>query len=184
MYNNSLYGNFRTRTFSEIIESKEDFIDIVNTFFPNVMLDEDLNTLYYLLLADYANSHIASSDENRFKLKMASIIYKQGPIWAKQRHILDTLLELSEDDIMKRGQSIQNHAYNPGEQNVASTSEDILNYLNDQAVHTEKMNKAEALTMYTTMLADTTSSFIEMFKSLFLTIVNPELPLWYIEETE
>lgn len=184
MFNNSLYGNFRTRTFSEIIETQEDFIDIVNTFFPGVMSEADLTTLYYLLLADFANSHIASSDENRFKLKMASIVYREGPNWAKFRAVQDTLRSMSEADIMKRGQSVRNHAYNPGEQNIDSTSGDILNYLNEQSVSYDTANKPEAYAIYLTMLADKTESFINMFRPLFLTIVNPELPLWYVEETE
>ena len=56
--NNSYYGNYRTRTFSEIYPEKLQFIADYNQTFPNTMNENDLVNLYYLLMARYMNSHI------------------------------------------------------------------------------------------------------------------------------
>ena len=73
--NNSVYGNFRTRKFSDIYDKVEKFLDgYENSGIPKVLSDENLTTLFYLLYARYGNSNIASSDENQFKYKVYSTI--------------------------------------------------------------------------------------------------------------
>ena len=71
----SLYGNYRTRTFSEIYDSVNVFLeDYNNNGIPVKVSEENVTTLFYLLYSKFGNSHIASSDENRFKYALFSTI--------------------------------------------------------------------------------------------------------------
>lgn len=75
MLNNgaSLYGNFRTRTFSDIFGSAEQFINEFDaTVFSTDIGAIKLDLIYALLYSRYGNSNIASSDENQFKYKLFS----------------------------------------------------------------------------------------------------------------
>ena len=75
MWNNSLYGNYRTRTFTDICKDVDEFLkDYKNIGIPTSVDDPTAQLVYYLLYANYGNSHIASSDENKFKYKLFSLI--------------------------------------------------------------------------------------------------------------
>ena len=68
MWNNSLYGNFRTRKFTDIYPSASDFLnDYKNVGIPTSVNETTAQTIYYLLYANYGNSHIARSAENQSK---------------------------------------------------------------------------------------------------------------------
>ena len=83
--NCSPFGNFRTRTFSDIYGSASVFKNtFVDSGIPLEITDTSLTTLYYLLYARYGNSHIASMDENQFKYKVQSIVFMYGPTWEKR----------------------------------------------------------------------------------------------------
>lgn len=105
MLNDTLYFQKRTRTFAEIMADPQDPNPEAEgktgyTYFAwwighcgipqRLLVDEQgstdytnysLQTIYYLLMSRYANSHIKSSDEARFKLDMASIIFQHGAEW-------------------------------------------------------------------------------------------------------
>lgn len=189
-YNNSysgssLYGNFRTRTFSDIFESKEKFEEAYTTCgIPTTISSTDLNTLYYLLYARYGNSHIASSDENQFKYKVFSTIFMYGPAWEKRLDVQKKLIGLSDDEILVGSSAIYNQALNPSQAPSTQTLEE-LDYINQQNVTKYKKSKLEAYAVLTELIkTDVTEQFIGKFKKLFITIVEPELPLWYVEEGE
>ena len=72
----SLYGNYRTRKFTDIWPDVESFIqDYENVGIPATVDDTKINTLYYLLYARYGNSSISNSDETQFKYIVFSSIY-------------------------------------------------------------------------------------------------------------
>ncbi|MDD7755503.1 MAG: hypothetical protein PUJ51_13510, partial [Clostridiales bacterium] len=101
---NSVYGNYRTRTFNDIYPTFEDFKDdvaIYNSIGLNPNFKEDTNqTLFYLLSARYGNSSVANSDENQFKLKLFSTIFQYGPTWEKRLSIQTDLRALTEDELL------------------------------------------------------------------------------------
>lgn len=71
----SLYGNYRTEKFTDIYPDVESFIADYKSIGIPVSITEDIaQTVYYLLYANYGNSHIASSDEMKFKYKLFSLI--------------------------------------------------------------------------------------------------------------
>ena len=105
------YQVYRTNTFQEIWESAEKFVEEYNANgIKTTISNENCTTLYYLLYAKYGNNPIASSDENRFKYAVWATIFKYGPTWEKRLEIQDKLRSLSEDDLLRSGKSILNHA--------------------------------------------------------------------------
>lgn len=176
----SLYGNFRARTFADIYTElktfKEDYAD---NGIPSTISDASLTTLYYLLYARYGNSCIASSDENQFKYKLFSTIFMYGPAWQKRLDIQKKLMELSDDELVKGTTAIHNAALNPSQAPSTQTLEE-LNYINSQNTTKYKKSKLEGYaTLYALIETDVTEEFIGKFKKLFITVVEPEEPLWY-----
>lgn len=178
----SLYGNFRSRTFTDIFEEYSKFEEAYNSNgIPTTLDSATLKTLYYLLYARYGNSHIASSDENQFKYKLFSIIFMYGPTWQKRLDIQEKLRNLKDDEILVGATAIYNSALNPSSAPTTQTLEEI-NYINQQNTTKYKKSKLEAYAILSDLLkTDVTDAFIGKFKKLFLVIVEPELPLWYTE---
>lgn len=182
---NSLYGNFRQRKFTDVYEQEEDFISDYNSNgIPTTISPTSIKTLFYLLYARYGNSTIASSDENQFKYKLFSIIFSFGPTWEKRLEIQQKLRELSEDDLRESAKAIYNHSYNPS--TIPSTdSIEELTTINDQNVTKHRRSKTDGYALLLSLLeTDVTTQFIDRFKRLFITIVEPELPLWYTTDIE
>lgn len=181
----SLYGNFRTKTFANIYTElktfKEDYAD---NGIPTTISDDNLTTLYYLLYARYGNSNVASSDENQFKYKLFSIIYMYGPAWQKRLDIQKKLMDMSDDEMLKGSTAIYNTALNPSQAPSTETIEE-LNYINSQNTTKYKKGKLEGYAaLYSLIETDVTEEFIGKFKKLFITIVEPDYPLWYTTTTE
>lgn len=187
-YKGTLYGSYRGRTFSDIYPSAKDFIDDYETVGipPTLTANDKLNplTIYYLLYANYGNSVVASSDENRFKYKLFSIIWQYGPVLNKRRDIQQKLITLSEKDIMQGSVQVYNNAQNPATE-PSTDDDEYLAYINQQNVAKNKKGKLEAYALLDSLLKqDVTQEFLNRFKPLFLNIVQPELPLWYESEDE
>lgn len=181
---NSLYGNFRTRTFIQIFDTVDTFTNFLSdNGIPLVITNDHAKVLYYLLYAKFGNSHIASSDENRFKYAVAQNIYSYGGQWEKRLEIQETLKSFSIDDILSGQQFITNHALNPGETQQGGTGTDtILTYINEQNVSKTKRSKTTAIIEFYQAIQSPTENFLNHFRDLFLKIVEPERPLWYITE--
>lgn len=185
-YYGSLYKNKRTRTFSQVWSTAQEFtLDIKASGLENIdlgfaMSTNSLNTIYYLLYSRYANSSIASSDENRFKYNLFSIVYQYGPTWAKQLDIQKSLRELTLEELQSGSISINNHAENPS-QEPSVNDPDYLKYINNQNVNISKRSKLDALSYLNDVLKkDYTEDFLSKFKKLFKTF-NDGLTLWYEE---
>lgn len=183
MYNDFQYGvNYSTRSFSEIFPSYNDFaIFQAECKIPLTISLTSLETLYYLLYAHYGNSHIASSDENRFKYELFSIIFARGPAWQTRVELQKKIMELTDDELLYGAQAIYDAAFNPETQPTASEDGGParLNYINQQNVTHYKKSKADAYALKMEIVrSDVTTSFILNFKKLF-TKWGSELPLYY-----
>ena len=151
---------------------------------PNKITEEEATTLYYLLYSHYGNSHICSTDENRFKYNLFSIIWMYGPTWAKNVKIQDELRGLTLEELQQGATSIYNHAYNPSSAPSTQSTEE-LSYINDQNVSKSKTGKIAAYNNLMILLrTDVTKQFIDKFKKLFITIVSPPPILGYITPGE
>lgn len=180
IFNNSLYGNYRQRKFTQIWENVEAFLDDYSVAgIPALLSTQTATTLYYLLYARYGNSTIASSDENQFKYKVFMLIFMYGPTWEKRLELQAQIRELDIEEIKKGSIAIYNKAYNPETAPTTQTLEEI-EMINEQNVNKYKRSTAEAYALLLNLLdTDVTAYFLDRFRSLFLVIVEPELPLWY-----
>lgn len=188
-----LYGNYRNRTFTDIWGDVDEFIRDYTASDNNVpsvngipvtINTTSASTLYYLLVARYGNSTIASDDENQFKLKVFSIIFMYGPTWEKRLEIQKELRNLNIEELQKSATAIYNHSYNPSTEPSTQTLEE-LRTINDQNVTKHKRSKTDAYALLLSLLeTDVTEEFLSKFKKLFLQVVSPELPLWYLTQAD
>lgn len=184
-YSGSLYGTYRQKKFTDVYESVEEFLaDYKDCGIPTTISDNSAQTLFYLLYGSYGNDIVASSDINRFKYKLFSIIFQYAPNWEKQLEIQNKLRGLTEEDIRLGSRQIYNTAQNPSTEPSTDTT-DELQYINNQNV---TKNQRGVLEGYATLLSllrtDVTQEFLNRFRKLFLTIVQPEEPLLYITEVD
>lgn len=186
MYEN-LFGNYRTRTFSDIFPSLDEFNEAISEC--PIPLTANINAekialIYYLLYSRFGNSHIASMDENRFTFQLISLIWQHAPLWIRHREIQDALNAMSIDEFMEGGKAIYNRALDPGYENTAATTNTTaLNHINEQNATNYLKSKSEGYAAMLGMLErDVTDEFLNKFKNLFLKIVIPDNPLWYVEE--
>ena len=179
LFNDFLYGNYRTRKFADIFPQESVFSAAVsNSGIPLLIKDTSLTTLYYLLYARYGNSPISSSDENRFKYELYSIIYSKGPTWEKKLEVQSKLRNLTDEDLVQGSKAVYNTALNPGTAPSTDTLSE-LPYINQQNTTKYKKTKLEGYALLLDLLeTDVTTDFIDAFKKLF----NPfgsETPLYY-----
>lgn len=145
-------------------------------------MNKPLNTklIYALLVANYSNSVIATSDVNRFKYELCSIIFQYAPSWQKELEVQKQIRKLGVADFQAGATNIVNNAQNPSSAPTSQTVEELL-YINAQNVSKTKRSLADGYALMLSLLKeDVTQPFINRFKKLFLTIVEPERPLWYI----
>lgn len=179
----SVYGSYRTRTFTDIYPKVEDFIkDYTYNGIKTTITTDSITTLYYLLYARYGNSHIVNSDENQFKYRLFSTIFMYGPTWEKRLDVQNKLRGLTDKELIEGTKQINNHSYNPSTEPSTSDTEELPT-TNEQTSTKYKKSKMDAYAILITLLeTDVTEEFVAKFKKLFLSIVEPQNPLWYITE--
>ena len=182
-YEGSLYGTYRQLRFTDVYESANDFLSDYNSVgVPTTITIDSATVLFYLLYSRYGNSVIASSDINRFKYNLFAIIWQWGPTWEKKVEIQKKLRNLTEEELITGNMQIYNHAENPGTDPSTNTTKELA-YINNQNVTKSQKARLEAYAqLYNLLDNDVTQPFLDKFKKLFLTVVEPELPLWYTEE--
>ena len=184
-YCGSLYGSYRQKKFTDVYDSVEKFLaDYNGVGLPTTISQGSAQTLYYLLYGRYGNDVIASSDINRFKYRLFGIIFQYGPTWEKRLEIQEKLRGLTEDEILTGSRQIYNNAQNPSTEPSTGTT-DELQYINEQNVTKNRRGKLDAYAMLMELLrSDVTNELLTKFKTLFLTVIEPEEPLYYVSEED
>ena len=179
-YNGSLYGAYRQNKLTDVWKNSDEFLsDMTNMEIPLKISNESTSTLYWLLYSKYGNDIIASSDTERFKYRVAALIFQYGPTWEARLSLQDKLRKLDDDELMKGTTAINNHASNPGSKPTTQTLEELTG-IGEQVVTKYKKNKLEAYSnLYEVLKTDVTEYFLSKFDSLFLVNLQPELPLLY-----
>lgn len=180
--NNWIAVNSLTKKFTDIYSDYATFeTDYTSSPLNGAITNSNLQILYYLLYAKYGNSYITNMDENQFKFKLFSIIWKYGPTWEKKLEIQGNLRELSEDALLVGAKAIYNHAFNP--ETTPSTQDlDELTYINDQNTTNYKKSVMDAYGQLWGLLAtDVTESFLANFSVLFKKFISP---VTYVYESE
>ena len=166
----------QTKTFNEIWANYTTFSTDFNTSpFNGIITANNLEILYYLLYAKFGNSFITNLDENQWKFKVFSTIWKYGPAWEKKLEIQANLkeLDIKSEDFLKGARAVYNRALNP-ETDPSTAALDELTYINEQTTTNYRKSKMDALTQLWDLIAtDVTDSFLERFTPLFKRIWNP-----------
>lgn len=188
-YDGTLYGSYRTKKFGDVWSTVNDFLADYQTSGIPMTIPADianngadkgsLYNLYFLLYARYGNDVIASSDLQRFKMNFFAIIWQYGPNWAKNLEIQSKLRKLTDDEITQGSVQIYNQADNPSTDPSTDTSE-YLQYIKTQNTSINKKGKLEGYALLDSLLKrDVTQEFLNRFKPLFKTVVEPEELLLY-----
>lgn len=181
---NPIDGNYLTRRFKDIFPDTETFVSENQESDLSILSEKYLSILYALLYGRYGNSCIASYDEHQFKYSMWSIIFMYGPTWVRRLEVQEELRNLDLDELQAGGKSVYNTALNPSSAPSTSSTEE-LNFINQQNTANHRKGKVEAFANLMTLLeTDVSEEFIGKFKKLFITIVQPDYPLWYITTPE
>lgn len=192
-YDGTLYGSYRTKKFGDIWSTANDFLeDYSNIGIPKTIPESltdgpdkgSAQTLYYLLYSRYGNDVIASSDLQRFKMNLFTIIWQYGPNWVKNLEIQSKLRSLTDAEITQGSVQIYNQADNPSTDPSTDTSE-YLQYIKSQNTSINKKGKLEGYALLDSLLKrDVTQEFLNRFKPLFKTVVEPEELLLYEDYQE
>lgn len=186
IYDNRLFGNYLTMTFSEVYPSyqafEEDAKNECSVLIPSDFTDNSLNVLYALLYARYGNNPIAASDVNRFRFQLFSIVFQHGATWQKKVELQKAIRTLNLDEARVGNRNIDNHAYNPPtEPSTASLEE--LPYIDQQSTYGSKKGLLETYGQISLMLEnDFTEDFLDRFRVLFNYWASPQRPLYYENE--
>ena len=166
----------QTKTFNEIWANYTTFsTDFSTSPFNGIIKAPNLEILYYLLYAKFGNSFITNLDENQWKFKVFSTIWKYGPAWEKKLEIQAELkgLDIKSKDFLEGARAIYNKALNP-ETEPSTNDLKELTYINEQSTANYVKSKMDALTQLWNLIAtDVTESFLERFAPLFKKIWNP-----------
>ena len=85
---------------------------------------------------------------------------------------------------MEGSRQIYNKAENPATM-PGTFSDDELQYINGQTVAKNKRGKIDAYAVLIQLLEnDVTEDFLRKFSNLFLKVVMPQKPLWYVTDEE
>lgn len=187
-YDGTLYGSYRTKKFGDVWSTPNDFlidyraIGVPTTIPSDIQNGSDqgsMYNLYFLLYSRYGNDVIASSDLQRFKMRLFTIVWQYGPNWAKNLEIQSKLRKLTDDEITQGSVQIYNQADNPSTDPSTDTSE-YLQYIKAQNTAINKKGKLEGYALLDSLLKrDVTQEFLNRFKPLFKTVVEPEELLLY-----
>ena len=138
-----------------------------------------MTTLYYLLWARYASSHIRSDYPQQWKMKIMMTVFEYGPTWSKRLEIQEKVRNMSDDEIQKGTIMTYNTAMNPDGAPTTETWE-TLKGINSQNKNLYQRGKLDSYAYIDQILkADVTRDFIEKFKKFFDIMAAPGMKLDY-----
>lgn len=138
-----------------------------------------MTTLYYLLWARYASSHIRSDYPQQWKMKIMMTVFEYGPTWSKRLEIQEKVRNMSDDEIQKGTIMTYNTAMNPDGAPTTETWE-TLKGINSQNKNLYQRGKLDSYAYIDQILkTDVTREFVEKFKKFFDIMASPGEKLDY-----
>ena len=138
-----------------------------------------MTTLYYLLWARYASSHIRSDYPQQWKMKIMMTVFEYGPTWSKRLEIQEKVRNMSDDEIQKGTIMTYNSAMNPDGAPTTDTW-DTLQGINSQNKNLYQRGKLDSYAYIDQILkTDVTREFVEKFKKFFDIMAAPGMKLDY-----
>lgn len=181
-----LFTNPWTKNLSDIFPDYESFVGAyTGSGLPNRFKDLDfLETIYFVLMGEYAASSIASMSEDLFKVRFLTLVHAYGPQLERELQIQDDLLKMSTEELMISSKAIFNTALNPSEAPSTDTI-DELPYINQQNTTKHVRSKLDAYMLLEDLLNDNLiKDFINRFDHLFVRVLRTNNPLYYKTEVE
>lgn len=185
---NPQYGNYRTRTLSDIVPTFDDFKTLRNDLSvlcpSSIISDTNLELVYDILIGTYGESHIASSNEPQFKINLIKNVGSYAPAFIKSLDVQKKLMamDLDSGDIVDGNTIILNHAENPNSAPSTQTLSE-LTYIDSQNTQKYKRSKLEGYANLLTLLDDDLyGKFAQRFANMFVRIAMPQYPLYYENE--
>lgn len=194
---NTDYGSSRTRSFADIFPTFESFQNAWNntTFSKQAVAltqgipelgasstgTTNLKLIWELLISEYANSTIATSDESRFTLQCMGLVFQYAPAWIKRLEIQHALheMDINSEDFLRGSIQLHNMSLNPSEDPATDTLT-ALSTINQQNATVQKRDKFKALAILEELLkTNVTAQFLDRFKPLFRYFVSAQRPLLY-----
>ena len=138
-----------------------------------------MTTLYYLLWARYASSHIRSDYPQQWKMKVMMTVFEYGPTWSKRLEIQEKVRNMSDEEIQKGTIMTYNSAMNPDGAPTTDTW-DTLKGINSQNKNLYQRGKLDSYAYIDQILrTDVTREFVEKFKKFFDIMAAPGMKLDY-----
>ena len=138
-----------------------------------------MTTLYYLLWARYASSHIRSDYPQQWKMKIMMTVFEYGPTWSKRLEIQEKVRNMSDEEIQKGTIMTYNSAMNPDGAPTTETWE-TLKGINSQNKNLYQRGKLDSYAYIDQILkTDVTREFVEKFKKFFDIMASPGMKLDY-----
>lgn len=180
----NIYGRMQHVKFTDIFDSFDTFKSHYESCrIPQMVTNDSLEAIYYLLYANYGNSTIANLDTNQFEYKCFSLIFQHGPTWEKKSQIQKLIQDTDIEEFNEGTRSINNRAYNPGNEQLSSQDEILT--INEQNTASVKRGKLETYQYVLDLLDENfTMIFLNYFKTLFTSVVEPNAQLLYYTEEE
>lgn len=176
----SLIRKSNQRTFFDIYNNEDDFLnDLKNnysTFYVSDMGDNMIKLTFWLIGARFGDQAIIGyTDVPRWKLRLFSMVYTYGPVWAKKTELQKQIRSLTLDQLKETGKMINNTALNPN--NDPTTEE--LDYISSQNTSKSTMADVDALNIqYVTLNDGLDRNYIDHFAKLFSKFLLPDEPLY------
>ena len=187
MWDNNMFTEPWTKTFSQIYSSYDEFFQDYEGFGLNKIPFKDasfLKTVYLVLMGEYGSSPIINLTEDLFKIRLFTSVMAHGPKFERELDIQAKLLAMSDEDLQISAKTIFNVATNPSVEPSTNTIEELPT-INQQTVTNHKRSKLDAWAYLENLLRDDLPSrFVRKFSYLFTVIPKTNNPLYYITHNQ
>lgn len=173
------YLGYNTKVFKDIFPNFETFIEWYSKtpFYTANSID---GGTFYLILYEYADSHVAFSEES-FKQKFAIDLYTYVKEFQETTKAINDLMELTDNQLLDNGKMITNIADIPA--TPSSTDVGSVNFITQQQ---KILNEKPLLQIKKEQLSNkrilTVKTFLNRFRHLFIRIISEQYNLVYGEE--
>lgn len=178
--------SYATPKFSDLwqsaLEFTEDMHPLMTEGFDTELTAAQCNRLFYELSARYTDGHIRYTNIMQFKLKLGALLSTYGPLYFQQLALIKDASSRTIEDYLRDGKVLTAVADNNNSM-PAVGSENELPYTNAQSVTNSTRAIDVALSVKRGLLRDEVSNaFYNRFKELFISILIPQTPLWFVTE--
>lgn len=180
-FSNPTYTATQNKTFSDMFPDFSTFQKEYNSspLKTEILTDKSIQLTYYLLYGKRGNDSIINLDENQWKYRFFSVMFKYGPTWQQRLNIQSYLqtLDLDSDELKTGNLTFQNYAEYNG--SSVATTDSLLTAINSQTQQHLKRGKIDSLQLLTVMLqTDVTEEYLMFFNELF-SKVGTQFPILY-----